>query len=273
MSYFSTTTDNIIIEPENFRDLVKLKNLQKFSIHNPVHQISNVRLMYNILSRTQSIKELSFSPRLLLTKADDKNLISMIHSLKKLYHLDFENPYLELWDSISTCSNITELSLIYTHSYLSSLVREANIADISNINSTSAINNRSNTTISIGSTATTLESRFNDIFHYRLNRRNNDNGNSQNNNTTQIVENFFEKSIHRIAVCFPNLEKLQLSWQPTHSTSNRDYTIPVKKIVDNFVYLKKNTKIKSINMLYKDPKIISKLEKALGKNIDIKIYQ
>jgi hypothetical protein len=290
MSYLSANTNDILIEPEKFRDLVKLKNLQKFSIHNPVKQISNVKLMYNVLSTAKSLKELSFSPRLLLTRVDDKHLISMIHSLVKLYHLDFENPYIELWNLIKTCKNITELSLNYTHSYLTTLVREAFIE--SGRNSTINVNDNTDTSIALVTSPTTRENRFNELFNNRLNRNNvnimratnnginnndsNNNSNDDNNNNqsqqdSQVSEDYFKKSIHGIADCFPNLEKLQISWQATKSFSNHDYTISIQKVVESLVYLKNKTKLKSITMLYKDPKLVSKLEKALGKNVEINI--
>jgi hypothetical protein len=283
MSYLSANTNDILIEPEKFRDLVKLKNLQKFSIHNPVKQISNVKLMYNVLSTAKSLKELSFSPRLLLTRVDDKHLISMIHSLVKLYHLDFENPYIELWNLIKTCKNITELSLNYTHSYLTTLVREAFIE--SGRNSTINVNDNTDTSIALVTSPTTRENRFNELFNNRLNRNNvnimratnnginnndsNNNSNDDNNNNqsqqdSQVSEDYFKKSIHGIADCFPNLEKLQISWQATKSFSNHDYTISIQKVVESLVYLKNKTKLKSITMLYKDPKLVSKLEKALA---------
>jgi hypothetical protein len=292
MSYLSANTNDILIEPEKFRDLVKLKNLQKFSIHNPVKQISNVKLMYNVLSTAKSLKELSFSPRLLLTRVDDKHLISMIHSLVKLYHLDFENPYIELWNLIKTCKNITELSLNYTHSYLTTLVREAFIE--SGRNSTINVNDNTDTSIALVTSPTTRENRFNELFNNRLNRNNvnimratnnginnndsNNNSNDDNNNNqsqqdSQVSEDYFKKSIHGIADCFPNLEKLQISWQATKSFSNHDYTISIQKVVESLVYLKNKTKLKSITMLYKDPKLVSKLEKALGKNVEINKYK
>jgi len=278
MSYLSANTNDILIEPEKFRDLVKLKNLQKFSIHNPVKQISNVKLMYNVLSTAKSLKELSFSPRLLLTRVDDKHLISMIHSLVKLYHLDFENPYIELWNLIKTCKNITELSLNYTHSYLTTLVREAFIE--SGRNSTINVNDNTDTSIALVTSPTTRENRFNELFNNRLNRNNvnimratnnginnndsNNNSNDDNNNNqsqqdSQVSEDYFKKSIHGIADCFPNLEKLQISWQATKSFSNHDYTISIQKVVESLVYLKNKTKLKSITMLYKDPKLVYKI--------------
>jgi len=280
MSYFSANTTDIHIEPEKFSDLIKLKNLQKFSIHNPVRQISNVKLMYNILSSTKSLKELSFSPRLLLTRVDDKHLISMIHSLVKLSHLDFENPYLELWNLIKTCNNITELSLNYTHSFLTTLVREAFIEN--GRSSTLNVNSNTDTSIALVTSPSTRESRFNELFHTRLNRNsiirhnnnnNNNNNNSQNQQDRKVTEDYFEKSIRGIATCFPNLEKLQISWQATNPTSNHDYTVSIQKMVENLVYLKNKTQLKSVTLLYKDPKLVSKLEKALGKNVEVKIYQ
>jgi len=286
MSYLSANTNGILIEPEKFRDLVKLKNLQKFSIHNPIKQISNVKQMYHILSTAKSLKELSFSPRLLLTRVDDRHLISMIHSLVKLYHLDFENPYIELWNLIKTCNNITELSLNYTHSYLTTLVREAFIEN--GRRSTVNVRDNADTSIALVTSPTTRERRFNELFHTRLNRnnvhimrRNSNNGNNNNNNhnhnqnqqDSKVSEDYFEKSIRGIASCFPNLEKLQISWQATNTTSNHDYTVSIQKIVENLVYLKNKTKLKSVTMLYKDPKLVSKLEKALGKNVEIKVYQ
>jgi len=280
MSYLSANTEGIYIEPEKFKDLVKLKKLQKFSIHNPIRQISNLKLMYNILASAKSLKELSFSPRLLLTRVDDKHLISMIHSLNKLSHLDFENAYIELWSLIKTCNNITDLSLNYTHSYLTTLVREAFIEN--GRSSTLNVNGNIDTSIALASSPTTRENRFNELFHTRLNRnsiiRHNNtnttnNNNSQNQQDRKVTEEYFENSIRGIANCFPNLEKLQISWQATNPNSTHDYTVSIQKMVENLVYLKNRTQLKSVTLLYKDPKLVSKLEKALGKNVEIKLYQ
>jgi len=309
MSYFSTNTNDILIDPENFRDLIKLTHLHKFSIHNPVRQIANVKTMYYILSTAKSLKELSFSPRLLLTRVDDQHLISMIHSLVRLSHLDFENPYIELWNLIKTCFNITELSLNYTHSYLTSLVRESlsstatttNTIMGSSATTTSTIENdhslpmsmngnfnrdidtfnrHTDTSIALATSPTTRENRFNELFHTRLNRNRNlithttsTTTNNQNQQESKIIDDYFEKSVHGFASCFPNLEKLQISWQATSFSSPHDYTISVQKVVETMVYLKRHTSLKSITLLHRDPKLVTKLEKALGKTIEIKVYQ
>ena len=263
MLYSSTKLEEIIIRSEKFKDLVKLKNLQKFIIHNPTHQILNVEHMYNILSKAKSLKEVSFSPRLILTKIDDQHLISMIHSLVKLHKLDFENPYPELWNSINIHKNITELSLNYTHRYLTSVIRDTIYSNNGhNTNSESTNNTHSNTLVSTTSTEGNV---LNNLLYSITNRRNSNQMISQNNNNNnnfhQIIDNFFEKSMQGIAKCFPNLEKLHISWQATHFSSNRDYALSIQKIVDNMIYLNKNTKLKAITMLYKIQNLFQSLRK------------